>query len=35
MDEVLHNTLGCLIGYGEYAVARYGYERLIHVHASW
>ena len=35
VDDVMHNTLGCLIGYGEYAVARYGYERIIRVHASW
>jgi len=27
-DDVIHNTLGCMIGYGIYAVARYGYERL-------
>ena len=27
IDDVTHNTLGCLIGYGMYAVARYGYER--------
>jgi glycopeptide antibiotics resistance protein len=32
VDDVIHNTLGCLIGY---AVARYGYERIIRVHASW
>ena len=31
-DDVMHNTLGCMIGYGIYSVARYGYERLIHVH---
>lgn len=35
LDDVMHNTLGCLIGYGEYAVARYEYERIIRVHASW
>ena len=27
-DDVMHNTLGCLIGYGIYALARYGYERI-------
>lgn len=27
-DDVMHNTLGCLIGYGLYALARYGYERF-------
>lgn len=27
-DDVMHNTLGCLIGYGVYALARYGYERI-------
>jgi len=32
VDDVMHNTVGCLIGYGIYSVARYGYERLIHVH---
>ena len=31
-DDVIHNTLGCMIGYGIYALARYGYERLIHIH---
>lgn len=24
-DDVMHNTLGCMIGYGVYAVARYGW----------
>ena len=28
LDDVMHNTLGCLIGYGIYSVARYGYERI-------
>ncbi len=28
VDDVMHNTLGCLIGYGIYAIARYGYERI-------
>lgn len=28
VDDVIHNTLGCAIGYGIYAVARYGYERI-------
>lgn len=28
LDDVMHNTLGCLIGYGIYAIARYGYERI-------
>ena len=32
VDDVMHNTLGCMIGYGMYALTRYGYERLIHVH---
>lgn len=31
-DDVIHNTLGCMIGYGEYALARYGYEKFILVH---
>jgi len=26
LDDVMHNTLGCMIGFGVYAVARYGYE---------
>ena len=28
VDDVMHNTVGCMIGYGIYAVARYGYERI-------
>ncbi len=28
LDDVMHNTLGCMIGYGIYALARYGYDRL-------
>lgn len=32
IDDVIHNTLGCMIGYGIYALARYGYERLCRVH---
>ena len=28
VDDVMHNTLGCMIGYGIYSVARYGYERI-------
>ena len=28
VDDVIHNTVGCMIGYGIYAVARYGYERI-------
>lgn len=28
VDDVMHNTLGCVIGYGIYALARYGYERI-------
>ncbi len=27
-DDVFHNTLGCMIGYGVYALAKYGYERI-------
>ncbi len=27
-DDVMHNTLGCLIGYGLYASIRYGYEKI-------
>ena len=32
LDDVMHNTLGCMIGYWIYALARYGYERIIRVH---
>ncbi len=28
VDDVIHNTLGCVIGYGIYALARYGYVRI-------
>lgn len=28
LDDVMHNTLGCMIGYWIYALARYGYERI-------
>lgn len=28
VDDVMHNTVGCLIGFGVYAIGRYGYERL-------
>ena len=28
VDDIMHNTLGCLIGYGVYAAARFGYERI-------
>lgn len=28
LDDVMHNTLGCMIGYGVYILARYGYERI-------
>lgn len=27
-DDVMHNTLGCMIGYGMYALTRYGYKRI-------
>ncbi len=27
-DDVMHNTLGCLLGYGTYSIGRYVYERL-------
>lgn len=27
-DDVMHNTIGCLIGFGIYSLARYGYERI-------
>lgn len=28
VDDVIHNMVGCLIGFGVYAIGRYGYERL-------
>ncbi len=28
VDDVMHNTLGCMIGYGLYSLIRYGYEKL-------
>ena len=28
LDDVMHNTFGCVIGYGVYLIGRYGYERL-------
>lgn len=28
LDDVMHNTLGCMIGYGIYAIGRYWCERL-------
>lgn len=28
VDDVMHNTAGCLIGYGVYSLVRYGYERV-------
>lgn len=28
VDDVMHNTLGCLIGYSLYCLLRYGYEKL-------
>lgn len=28
VDDVMHNTLGCIIGYGLYAIVRFGYEKL-------
>lgn len=27
-DDVMHNTLGCLIGYGIYSLVKIGYERI-------
>lgn len=27
-DDVMHNTLGCMIGYGIFALAQYGYNRI-------
>lgn len=27
-DDVMHNTMGCVIGYGIYSIVRYGYERI-------
>jgi len=28
VDDVMHNTLGCLVGYGIYKLAKYGLERI-------
>ena len=28
IDDVMHNTLGCLIGYGLYSIVRIGYEKI-------
>lgn len=28
VDDVIHNTLGCMIGYGMFSIVRYGYERI-------
>ena len=28
LDDVMHNTVGCVIGYGIYKLVRYGYKRL-------
>jgi len=27
LDDVMHNTLGCMIGFGIFALGRYGYKR--------
>lgn len=28
VDDVMHNTLGCIIGYGLYSLIKYGYEKV-------
>ena len=28
-DDVMHNSLGCMIGFGLYYITRYGYEKFI------
>ena len=28
MDDVIHNTVGCLIRYGLFSLMRLGYERV-------
>lgn len=28
LDDVMHNSLGCVIGYGIYSLVRVGYERI-------
>lgn len=28
VDDVIHNTLGSLIGYGMFSIIRYGYEKI-------
>ena len=28
LDDVMHNTIGCIAGYGAYRLMRYGYEKI-------
>jgi len=28
VDDVIHNTLGCMVGFGIYSLLRYGYEKF-------
>jgi glycopeptide antibiotics resistance protein len=28
LDDVMHNTIGCLLGYGAYKLARYGFKKI-------
>ena len=34
MDDLIHNTLGCMIGFGVYSLAKVGYERISKNHGS-
>lgn len=32
VDDLIHNTLGCMIGFGVYSLAKVGYERISRNH---
>ncbi len=34
VDDLIHNTLGCMIGFGVYSLAKVGYERISKNHGS-
>ena len=34
VDDVIHNTIGCMIGYGVYSLVRMVYEKLFERHVS-
>ena len=33
-DDVIHNTLGCLLGYGLYSIIKIGYEKISKRHVA-